>query len=60
MNQIGVADLSAKIATEIVVAKVQDSPEISVNKDGGKFISDFYAEIYNGIFETLKPLLINR
>ncbi|MDE5993920.1 MAG: hypothetical protein K2G60_00230 [Oscillospiraceae bacterium] len=60
MNSIAVAEMSAKMAKEIVVAKVQDSKEIPVNKEGGKFIADFYAEIYNGIFEALKPLLVNR
>lgn len=54
MNIIDIEKMSAKIASEIVVAKVQDSKEITVSKDGGKFVADFYAEVYNGIYETLK------
>lgn len=58
MNAISVAEMSAKIASEIVVAKVQDSKEITANKDGGKFVADFYAEVFNGIYETLKPVFV--
>lgn len=58
MNILSVAEMSAKIASEIVVAKVQDSKEITVNKDGGKFVADFYAEVYNGIYETLKQVFV--
>ena len=60
MNEISVAEISAKMAKEIVVAKVQDSKEISIDQEGGKCVADFYAEVYNGIFEALKPLLVNR
>lgn len=60
MNQISVAEMSAKMAKEIVVAKVQDSKEISIDQEGGKNVASFYAEVYNGVFEALKPLLVDR
>lgn len=59
MHEITFADTVSKMAKEIVVSKLSNST-ISVNAENGKKVAEFYAEIYKGIFEALKPDFIDK
>ena len=48
----------ADMAKEIVVAKMSNTT-LSVNEESGKHVADYYREIYNGIYATLRDTAIN-
>lgn len=52
MTDHTIAAKAIEIATEIVAAKVRNS-STPTNAESGKRVAEFYAEIYNGIYNTL-------
>lgn len=58
MNSTHFDKYVADVTKEIVVAKMSNTT-LSVNDVAGKEVADFYREIYNGIYATLKDTAIN-
>ena len=53
MTDSNIVRKAADITTEIVAAKMGSS-SVAPSVDTGKRTADFYAEVYKGVFETLK------
>lgn len=56
MTDHTIAVKTMEIAAEIVAAKIGNS-STSTNAESGKRVAEFYAEIYNGIYNTLTTKL---
>lgn len=52
MTDHTIAVKAMEIAAEIVAAKIGNS-STPTNAESGKRVAEFYAEIYNGIYNTL-------
>ena len=56
MTDSSIAKKAADITTEIVAAKMGSS-SVAPSASTGAGTADFYAEVYKGVFETLKTYL---
>ena len=58
MNSTHFDKYVADVTKEIVAAKMSNAT-LSVSKEAGKNVADFYHEIFTGIYATLKDTAIN-
>lgn len=58
MRNYSIDEFAEKATKEIVVAKVASS-NLVIDAESGKKVAEFYAEIFNGIAETLGASHLN-